>query len=245
VKLVPLLFCAGCGAPVEEQQAIIGGQSDSGDPQVVFVVAAGEQCSGEIIGERQVLTAAHCLDAASTAQLFLGANGTSGAVAVSEIHTHPSYNPSRIGDGSDLAVLTVEAPFGVSPMQLNRSALSSSLVGQPVRLIGYGVTSLGNNASAGVRRQVSAPLMSVTDKFLTLGTASMNTCDGDSGGAALMTLDGKDVLVGVTSFGDPACAAVGDYTRVDRYLDFIDPLIVAPDMATAPPSQSGCSFATR
>ena len=55
------------------------------------------------------------------------------------------------------------------------------------------------------------------------------TCGGDSGGPAFWTDPdyGTEILVGITSWGDPYCVATGFNYRVDipETLDFIDSVI--------------------
>jgi secreted trypsin-like serine protease len=58
------------------------------------------------------------------------------------------------------------------------------------------------------------------------GTGTSNACYGDSGGP-LMMMDsqGRWNVVGITSFGLGGCAQEGVptvYTRVDKYLDWIN-----------------------
>jgi secreted trypsin-like serine protease len=54
------------------------------------------------------------------------------------------------------------------------------------------------------------------------------TCGGDSGGPAFWTEpDGNEILVGITSWGDPYCISTGFNYRVDipETLDFINSVI--------------------
>ena len=53
------------------------------------------------------------------------------------------------------------------------------------------------------------------------------TCFGDSGGPILRVVDGVETVVGVTSWGDSACAASGFYYRSDtsESLEFIAAVI--------------------
>jgi hypothetical protein len=55
------------------------------------------------------------------------------------------------------------------------------------------------------------------------------TCYGDSGGPILRDVDGDEIIVGVTSWGDSPCAAAGFYYRVDtaESLAFITNVVAA------------------
>jgi len=50
---------------------------------------------------------------------------------------------------------------------------------------------------------------------ITYGSDPSMTCSGDSGGPVFLTVEGLEVLIGVTSRGDPACADHGVGIRVD------------------------------
>jgi hypothetical protein len=72
--------------------------------------------------------------------------------------------------------------------------------------------------------------MNYTDILIGYGDATHNTCEGDSGGPAFLMRNGKEVIAGVTSFGDQNCQVGGADTRVDAYWDsFIKPHIQAVD----------------
>ncbi|WP_438010834.1 trypsin-like serine protease [Sorangium sp. So ce321] len=109
-------------------------------------------------------------------------------------------------------------------------AATEDRVGDPVRLIGFGNDDeiAGIN---GVKRHVSTTVNTVTPLLLGLGDADHHTCEGDSGGPALMNVSGVPTIVGVTSFGGrqaPSLCIDGWDTRVDLYLDFIDQFVNAP-----------------
>jgi secreted trypsin-like serine protease len=241
-----VLTLAGCqGIPVGAEQApIIGGQTETGDPAVVLLVAqsnGGESfCTAEIVSPHVILTAAHCVDPATVGsgnsfQVFLGSdiNGPQGSQAnlyldVSETHYDTTFDPNRLDSGHDVGVAILSTASTVTPIPMNRTALTQSMVGQPLRLVGYGISS-GSDPSgqtAGTKRQVSTPLSDFDSLFIDFGTASKGTCEGDSGGPAFMTINGTEVIVGVTSFGPQGCDGGSTDTRVDtRAVPFIDPYI--------------------
>jgi V8-like Glu-specific endopeptidase len=258
-----LLLAAGActaRAPVgSTEQRIIGGTSDPGDPAVVMLdihsPSKGQLiCTGSVVSPHVVLTAGHCVHpqlvgATATFRVFLGetfgAIGTSSQlVAVQETHPSPNYSPGFESGGSDVAVAITETPIAVTPLPFNKNDLDPALAGDPVRFVGYGV-SAGNDTNgitAGTRRQVTAPLGAVRPALLEFDTANRGTCEGDSGGPALMKLDGMtETIVGVTSFGiNLNCAPPGFDSRVDiegdfvqMYIDQFDPP-PPPDMALGP-----------
>jgi hypothetical protein len=50
------------------------------------------------------------------------------------------------------------------------------------------------------------------------------SCGGDSGGPVFLEVDGAERIVGVTSFGDPACTR-GTNTRVDVHAAFLEAIL--------------------
>jgi hypothetical protein len=87
----------------------------------------------------------------------------------------------------------------------------ATLPGNPLVLIGYGITS-GKADDAGVLRRTTSQIESFSKHGLNLSTTSSKgqTCDGDSGGPAIMYIDGISYVVGVLSRSD--CESVSIYT---------------------------------
>jgi hypothetical protein len=242
-----LVFVASCQAPNPElltlQQAIVGGSTTTGDPAVPAIyIIQGEyviaMCTGTLISPRVVLTAAPCVapDSGGDAwAVYFGANVNDGSdpafLALRDVtaHTyHPSYSPSDIGSGNDLALLQIQDTGPVAPKPINRVPLTAAHVGQPVRLVGFGETGGGGDTS-GIKRQASSVLADYDTLLAYFGASGGNTCQGDSGGPNFMTIGGTEVVVGVTSFGDPGCDEYGAGGRVDRFQAFIDPWVASHD----------------
>ncbi|WP_438029217.1 S1 family peptidase [Sorangium sp. So ce233] len=222
--------------------AIIGGTIDHGDPAVVELVAGRpeepgteERCTATLISPTVLVTAAHCTIPWEyedyTVQAFFGTSRSSGEgtlVNVKEVHTHPDYDFRDIKLGSDIGVAILEEPVDVEPVPYNRVPLTQAQIGQPVRLIGFGEDETG---WGGVKMHVSTTVHTVEPLRLGFGDAAHHTCKGDSGGPALMSVDGVPTIVGVTSYGESSDGQVctsGWHTPVDRYLDFVDQFVNAP-----------------
>ena len=237
------LFLPACvgSAPVGElDQPIIGGTSDNSDPAVVLVIADSGQgeslCTGEIVSPHVVFTAAHCVDPASVGQgntfyIFVGPNyntnnGT--AYAVQETHYDTKFSLNNLQGGNDVAVVIAKSALPPTPIVLNHDPLPNNAKGGTVRLVGYGVNN-GNDTqgtSAGVKRQTSTTITDFDNLFLLFTDPNHMTCEGDSGGPALMMMGGQERIVGITSFGDQGCMQSGYDTRADTYASsFVDPYI--------------------
>lgn len=253
-----LLLVAGVGAgcvaadldPAGQlAQPIIGGVVNPGDPAVVMVMAEDGRggmslCTGEVISPHVVLTAAHCVDPASVGQgisfrVFLGADyndarqsgNAANYAAVKSVAWDPKFNVNRLELGHDIAVVVLRAPLNVAPLPYARAPLANNDRGATLRLVGYGVTS-GRDVqglSAGTKRQVKTTLTAFDNLLVQLGDANHNTCEGDSGGPALLSRGGVETIIGVTSYGDQGCVMGGFDTRVDTYSAWIDGYVMAND----------------
>lgn len=217
---------------------IIGGATDTTDSSVVALYAqtksSGALCTASVIAPTVLLTAAHCVApsevGAGATFVVLPSGNLNISVAerwsVKETHFDPAFDPTRITGGHDIAVVILDEPVKLAPLAVNRDDIAS-LVGQKVKLVGYGVTDGTTQTGAGIKRSVNAVVDAVDDKLVQVGGNGRDTCQGDSGGPALATLNGRQVIVGVTSFGQAGCGGGGYDTRVDRYATFLAPYVEA------------------
>jgi V8-like Glu-specific endopeptidase len=236
--LVALILAAGCTqapAPTgRTAEPIVNGDLDTGDDAVVAVVAFGHAfCSGTLVSQRLVVTAAHCIDPAMTGGLkfsdmsiFFGSDLASGGTTV-QVQTglmHPMWNPSTFANDIALLLLTSPAPF--DPVAMNTTHFDDTFINRRVRIAGFGVTA-ATSMSTGTKRQAMTTLTEYTPLDFKYSTDPGQTCFGDSGGPGFLTIGGKEVLAGVTSNGDPSCTVYGNDTRVDQYLSFIGDYLAA------------------
>jgi secreted trypsin-like serine protease len=247
--LLPAFLLAACGggsdgsaAPSESD--IIGGQTDTGDPAVVELLATDSDgvntCTASFISPTVLLTAAHCVvddnDPKKIApntkfRLNLTPNEkdtdhNAVDIALDGIHPHPDYD----GDQThDVALLVLRDPQPIAPLPILRTPFTAAMVNRPARLVGYGQSrrKSGNNDGSGVKRTVNTKIRELQGDLVKIGKTGQQACDGDSGGPALARIDGVETIVATDDVSptDKDCTDGDLYQRVDVHLGFIDPFL--------------------
>jgi hypothetical protein len=266
VLIATMVTALGCSVVDREpvaasDRAIVGGTSDAGEDLGLALLWLLDEdgelfalCSASAITRRVLLTAGHCADETVGGHIawftdawdprddtFPGLVDSVERRAV-ERWVHPNWSSqSQPGDGDDIALLLLDQPIpaAVQPLPWNRERIATGYVGRQIRLAGFGQRSFTAPTPDAVKMTAVNLVSSVNahEIFVTGGT--MVTSFGDSGGPAFLTVDGREVVAGVTSWG----VHVGDgsdihaYGRVDQYLDEIDAFIAEHDPQT--PSSCG------
>ncbi|MCC6622214.1 MAG: trypsin-like serine protease [Deltaproteobacteria bacterium] len=205
-----------------EENRIVGGQAESRWPAVGALIAEGDWfCTGTVIAPRVVLTAAHCLEGMSNdIEYFIGADANKldagRRIRVASVHPHPHYGSN---DNYDVGIMLLAEDAGVTPVPARLAPLDQGVVGKTATFVGYGLYEQGGDG--GEKRSVQIAWTEINDFFVGYQVSGKNTCNGDSGGPALMDLGNGLEVVGVTSYGDAACAENGYNTRSDVFADWI------------------------
>jgi len=256
--LLPLALLA-CGADVaRSSSAIVGGGVDTTTSGVVMVYIHGKQqgsgwadCTGTVISPHVVLTAAHCVDAAlvglgtdAVYEIYVG-NDIYGKPHASDFYAaqatiaDPAFIPQAIASkGRDVGVVVTVDALPIAPVPFARS-LDASIIGQTVRLVGYGETDPADGSSDGVRHSGTTTVAKLDDHQIITADQLPSGCEGDSGGPLLGTIDGKETVIGVISHGSTFenCQGASTTERVDVETDFLDPIVAQYD--PPPPDDAG------
>jgi hypothetical protein len=147
-------------------------------------------CSGTVISQRAILTAAHCIPSTvRSVRMFLG----TGLEVVAESFTaHPDY---RGGTTADVAVVVMPQPIGRTPIPLLLSR--DARVGEAAVIAGWGRNQF--DVPATLRAGVTA-ISAVGTLLETQFSANVSSvCSGDSGGPILLSEGGVWSIGGVTS----------------------------------------------
>ena len=205
-------------------------------------------CSGTLIGDNWVLTAAHCAvdsrgraKSASTFAIYVGddpsADLASHIYYVSNVYVHSSYNRSTLQN--DIALLKLSSAVtevAEVPYLPSTLALTSADIGANLNHAGFGYD---ETRAYGVKLQVDVPLgglgctvagcssagnASTQFSYSQVGGTSnlgIGPCNGDSGGPAFITRSGVTYVAGITSYGDANCNIYGVSTKVDGFASWI------------------------
>lgn len=249
--------CSACAAPVEPasvtpnetigttRQAIVDGDDDDDDKAVVALLQNGKvYCTGVLITDNVVATAAHCVATSPPQQIYFGSDprtkkGT--FIAVTTTRIHPEFDEDSLENDVAVVGLAVTAP--VAPLTIVTTEFDASFVGREIRLVGFGAT--GADATTDLRkRSGKTSITSYTDDDFRFRPAPSQTCLGDSGGPALARVGDHEAVIGLTSSGDSNCLTYGRDMRIGRYLPFLQGYAKAYSIPTGPSSvdSSGCSI---
>uniref|UniRef100_A0A2K5IVC7 Peptidase S1 domain-containing protein n=1 Tax=Colobus angolensis palliatus TaxID=336983 RepID=A0A2K5IVC7_COLAP len=261
---IPKLQECGARPAMEKPTRVVGGfGAASGEVPWQVSLKEGSQhfCGATVVGDRWLLSAAHCFNHTKVEQVrahlgtasLLGLGGSPVKIGLRQVVLHPLYNPGILD--FDLAVLELASPLAfnkyIQPVCLPL-AIQKFPVGRKCMISGWGNMQEGNatkpellqKASVGIIDQKTCSALynfSLTDRMICAGflEGKVDSCQGDSGGPlACEEAPGVFYLAGIVSWGI-GCAQVkkpGVYTRITRLKGWILEIMSSQPLPMSPPS---------
>lgn len=209
--------------PTSPTGEVIG--ANPADPQVwpttfTFKNRNGNGCTSTAVGERVILTAAHCVEHGGSGKIRTGAS----TLEVGCEH-HPKY-PANVSADFALCLTGSALPKPGSGFEKINSDSKVPTIGQAVILLGYGcLLEDGVDRSFGALYQGAAAVefTSAVDNLYTVTKGGSAVCFGDSGGGAYTT-EGSNPnirrLIAVNSKGDISEYSWLSSTATDLFLEW-------------------------
>jgi hypothetical protein len=220
---------------------IIGGTDATGSEDfsktvvLLYDKAVGAICTASIISDKLLLTAAHCVSSSPTSlYVVFGTNVESTDIIVRRVVTTATTPVWAARQGQDLNTGDMAMvgfvgglPDGYKPAELLSDA-SVLKDGDAVTLAGYGTSDGVAGTGAGKLRFVDTTIQTAAyseSEILMEQSKGHGACHGDSGGPAYVNVNGKRLLIGVTSRGvndpDNHCGVSSAYTSIAYYADWV------------------------
>lgn len=246
LRSLALLALAASFFAASPASAIVRGAAST-DPNGLrsFVVRiesdVGEMCTGVLIADDLVLTAAHCLLVDARYRVFaLDKQFQTIKREAVAAALHPTFEAGaspRRQPGVDLAVLRIDAPFGRQFRPLPVQPTARPMEGEDVTIAGFGTTAYGRRSSARTLRytylrlrgeiRVGNTVLMGSDSERMSERVGAGACQGDSGGPILRGDAGAYALLGIVSWssgatGETARTACGGSTAITPIAPHLD-----------------------
>lgn len=203
------------GAP-----SVIGGTPANPDdfPATFTFLTTGGGCTSTAVGQRVILTAAHCVDDGAMGEVqFKGKS-----IRITCEH-HAQYVQNRT---KDFALCRADEELKGIPFERISSSIAFPSIGSDIKLVGYGCRQTGgSDRSYGVLFEGSAKVtrLPIGDDLDTIVSGGGALCYGDSGGAAYYYPDDSAAtrqLIGVNSRGNISDTSYLSSTATPSFIEF-------------------------
>lgn len=224
------LLLAGSASASEMQiqpsfPQVTGGEDvmECGWPTTVAVTGGGGLCTGSLIHPQVVSYAAHCGD--QNKRVIFGEANSGAGVAYTRNTERCLANPEYMGvsdQARDWAFCILDEPVTEIPFTppLYGCEVDLLVEGAPVIIAGFGDSS--ETGGAGTKRWGATSIVSTFGNTANIGTNGTSTCQGDSGGAALMQMaDGSWRSISMVSTGID-CGSAGVHSLLHGAIPWIE-----------------------
>jgi secreted trypsin-like serine protease len=197
--------------------------------EVMILSGRGNLCTGILLKQDLVLTAAHCIEPGLSYKFYeLDADRQPIFYDVAKTVVHPQFSKATFDANratADVALLKAAAPLPAKFVPATLSAPRARVAtGEPFAVVGYGVTAPRDNRSAAVLRRADLVAtgqpgnlqLRLFDPATKGDTTGLGACTGDSGGPVYEEQNGKRTVYGVISWttGPKLGAGCGGLTGV-------------------------------
>jgi secreted trypsin-like serine protease len=218
----------GGGAPAENIARAV----------VTVIGSRGTFCTGSLIAQDLVLTAAHCVLPGADYKVIIPSETPPRLLDIKRSASHPQFNVASIlahRASADVALLQLASPLPQSkaPAPLGMPAIPIT-VGSRLTVAGIGVTRRGDGKSGGTIRAADLAVtgkpgtlqIRLADPLTSNASAGLGACTGDSGAPAFEMQSGRAVIVGVVSWSTGAnnsdgCGGLTGVTPLTLYREWI------------------------
>ena len=238
--MMRLIFAAVFLVPGLQAARALGGTSATDGSDIVGVSTVmvlgipASSCTGTVIRQDVVITAAHCVRSQQLAVAFLE-DGAPALRPVQSIILHPASSDARRPVDIALVLLQDALPGRFVPVLMD-DASTMRETGTALTVAGFGLQASAQPKTAGTLRQATVlAVRPSTERVIRIAApqndGALLICKGDSGGpvfaeahsgrpvlaAILYGRDGKESAVEPTQ-----CSRTGQAIRVSQYREWID-----------------------
>jgi secreted trypsin-like serine protease len=228
--------------PATPAAAIVGGGSAPSENVaraiVTIIGSRGTFCSGAMIAQDIVLTAAHCVLPGADYKVIIPGETPPRLLDVKRTAAHPGFSVQAIlahRASADVALLQLNAalPASKAPAPLAGPLLPIE-PGARLTIAGVGVATAGDGKTGGTIRAADLGVtgkpgtlqIRLADPLTNNAREGLGACTGDSGAPAFAMQSGRAVIAGVVSWSTGAnnsagCGGLTGVTPLVLYRDWI------------------------